>query len=119
MGERESGAQQEQFGGDPDVVGKSLGKDLEKGKLTLPLIHRLETAQPADRQLLLDLLRDPTPGSFRKVGQLLAASDSLVYSRRRAEQLVDQARAHVDSLADSPARATLRAMADAVVTRAF
>lgn len=105
--------------GDPDVVGKSLGKDLEKGKLTLPLIHRLETAQPADRQILLELLRDPTPGNFKKVGQVLAASDALAYARRRAEQLVAQARAHVDSLPESPARAMLRAMADAVITRAF
>ncbi len=43
--------------GDAQVVGKSLGKDLEKGKLTLPLIHCLETAPAVDRQRLLELLR--------------------------------------------------------------
>src|SRR3954464_12136702 len=34
--------------GDPTTVGKTLGLDLEKGKLTLPIIHYLRTA-PADK----------------------------------------------------------------------
>src|SRR5687767_8991080 len=36
--------------GDPAAVGKTLGLDLEKGKLTLPIIHFLRTASPSKRE---------------------------------------------------------------------
>ncbi|MBI1370794.1 MAG: polyprenyl synthetase family protein [Planctomycetes bacterium] len=105
--------------GDASVVGKSLGKDLEKGKLTLPLIHRLETAAAADRQMLLNLLRTPGPDQARKVGQVLIDSDALPYARRRAEQFIEQAKAALMCVSDSPARATLMTIADAVINRSF
>jgi len=105
--------------GDPEVVGKSLGKDLEKGKLTLPLIHRLETAAPAERQQLLDCLRSDGNEKFDRIVQLLNASDALSYSRTRAQQKVDAAKSAVSQLPEAPARDMLMAMADAVITREF
>jgi len=105
--------------GDPAVVGKSLGKDLEKGKLTLPLIHRLETAAPADRQQLVDCLRSPGDAKFERIVQMLNDSDALDYSAKRARQRVDSAKASVSGLPDSPARAMLLDMADAVISRQF
>ncbi|MBI1371558.1 MAG: polyprenyl synthetase family protein [Phycisphaera sp.] len=105
--------------GDPIVVGKSLGKDLEKGKLTLPLIHRLETAAPAERQQLLDCLRTPGDVQFDRIVQMLNESDALDYSSKRARQRVDSAKAAVADLPDSPARAMLMDMADAVISRKF
>ena len=103
--------------GDPDVVGKSLGKDLEKGKLTLPLIHRLETAAPADRQMLLDSLRAEGPERVERVATAVADSDAVEYARRRAETLVDQAKDCLSGLPDSQFRHVLMDMAGAVVTR--
>ncbi len=103
--------------GDQAVVGKSLGKDLEKGKLTLPLIHRLETAPPAQRQQLVQLLRGDTPGKAQRIGQILAESDSVPYARKRAEQLVEQAKAQLNALPASAARDTLMFIADGVITR--
>src|SRR5690606_29222219 len=38
--------------GDTAEVGKSLGTDMEKGKLTLPMIHFLVTAPAEHRELL-------------------------------------------------------------------
>jgi len=105
--------------GDSAVVGKSLGKDLEKGKLTLPLIHRLETAPPPQRQQLLQLLRTPGEDPTRRIVQMLIDSQSLPYAHRRAEQLIDQAKRAIVVLDDSPARATLLSIADAVITREF
>ncbi|MDX1564574.1 MAG: polyprenyl synthetase family protein [Phycisphaeraceae bacterium] len=103
--------------GDQSVVGKSLGKDLEKGKLTLPLIHRLETAPPAEHQQLLALLRAEDEGRFEKIGCLLSGSDSVAHARRRAAQFIDRAKQTLENLDDSPARSMLMDMADAVVTR--
>ena len=103
--------------GDPSVVGKSLGKDLEKGKLTLPLIRHLNVAAESERRRLLELLAVGGEAAAREVGGILASGDALEYSRSRAEQLVDASKDELARLPDSPARALLTTMADAVVTR--
>jgi len=103
--------------GNEAVVGKTLGKDLEKGKLTLPLIHQLETAPPARRQTLLGLVRGDEPDRAQRIAEMLAHTDSVDYARRRAEQFVAQAKRECMVLPDSPARDLLQAMADAVLTR--
>ena len=42
--------------GDEHTVGKTLGSDVEKGKMTLPMIHFLRTAPREHRELLRSLL---------------------------------------------------------------
>ena len=103
--------------GDPAVVGKSLGKDLEKGKLTLPLIRHLNTAADPQRAALLDLITRGGEEAAHKVGALLTSSEAMDYARGRAQQLVRQAKHSLTELPDSAARSLLETMADAVVTR--
>lgn len=105
--------------GDPQVVGKTLGKDLEKGKLTLPLIHQLETASPAKRQQLLDTLRSTDRDRHDRMARYVIESDALAYARRRAEELIQQARNHLSGLPEGSARQMLLAMADAVIHRNY
>lgn len=108
--------------GTQDTVGKTLGRDLDKGKLTLPLIHHLGTVAAARRAKSLTLLRDAdaTSGaSPREVVDLLNTTGSIAYANDAAHRLVDEARQAIGTLADSPARALLMDMADAVVTRKF
>jgi len=103
--------------GNETVVGKSLGKDLEKGKLTLPLIYKLNAGSEADRQALLDLLRTDDDARVGKVAAALRNSDAVDYARRRAEQLIATARKRCEVLPDCDARELLQSMADAVLTR--
>ena len=103
--------------GNEQVVGKSLGKDLEKGKLTLPLIHQLETAAPADRQRLLDLLRTNDADRADKVARALLKTDAVDYARQRAVRFIEEAKAQCNTLPASDAADLLRAMADAVIIR--
>jgi len=105
--------------GDVSVVGKTLGKDLEKGKLTLPLIHRLAALGGEDRQQMLEMIDSHDPRMIEQVGQLLAEGDSVAYARRCAEQRVAEAKGLLDALPPSPARGTLIRMADAVIARQF
>jgi octaprenyl-diphosphate synthase len=103
--------------GNERVVGKSLGKDLEKGKLTLPLIHYLEIAAPAERQQMMELLRTAADDRAGRIIKVLRSSEAVDYARNRAEQLIDRARRRCGRLADTDARRLLQAMADAVLTR--
>ena len=48
--------------GDVETVGKTLGIDVEKGKMTLPMIHFLRTAPREHRELLAKLVDDADPG---------------------------------------------------------
>lgn len=102
--------------GRPDVVGKSLGIDLAKGKLTLPVILHLGSAnaEPRRREAALSLVRG------RDVAGLLAAmrgSGALERARERAMDLVARARARLSLLPPGPAREFLAEAAASVVRR--
>lgn len=107
---------------DESVVGKSVGRDLAKGKLTLPVIHLLGTAPPHDRGRALALIESASVGDDGAAAELVAMLDesgSLNAARDRAQSLVRKALEQLDGLPSSPATAYLRMMADAVVQRAF
>ncbi len=102
--------------GRQDVVGKSLGRDLEKGKLTLPLILHLgsASAEPRRHEAALALVRE------RNMEKLLAAmrsSGALDRARERAMDLVARARARLSLLPPGPARDFLADAAASVVRR--
>jgi len=103
--------------GQQKTVGKSLGTDIEKGKLTLPMIHFLRHAAPPHRQLLIDLLEAPDHERIEHVRQLVGPSDSIAYARQAAEHLVDQAIDALDVLPASEARDVLTEMARYVTVR--
>jgi octaprenyl-diphosphate synthase len=110
--------------GTQDTVGKTLGRDIDKGKLTLPLIHHLQAAG-ARRTELMSVLQASNgnghghEGQHAAIRELLIDTGSLDYANSVAAGLVQAARDSVSTLPDSPARALLLEMADAVVTRKF
>lgn len=103
--------------GDVRMVGKTLGIDVEKGKMTLPMIHFMRTAPREHRTLLRSLLAGRDPDKVEKVRNLILPSPSIDYARDKASQLVDRARRAIDGLPDSEARRALDAMADFVIHR--
>lgn len=108
--------------GDERIVGKSVGRDLAKGTLTLPVIHHLESLASRGRDAAEAALREisETGGDRGGLAGMLAATGSIDFARAMAQSLVDQAKTLLASeLPDSPARTTLLAIADAVVTRQF
>jgi octaprenyl-diphosphate synthase len=103
--------------GDPRAVGKTLGIDVEKGKLTLPMIHFLRTAPMEHRTLLRDLLASREPDKIEKISNLILPSQSIEYARDRARQLAKRANSALDALADSDAKRALQVMSEFVVDR--
>ncbi|HYO08007.1 MAG TPA: polyprenyl synthetase family protein [Tepidisphaeraceae bacterium] len=103
--------------GDAGTVGKTLGIDLEKQKMTLPVIHFLATAPPEHRALLRSLISSRDADKLERIRNLILPSDSIAYARARAGQLVDQARSALTTLPETEARRVLDTMADFVVNR--
>lgn len=103
--------------GDSARVGKSLGGDIEKGKLTLPLIHFLRTAPAEHRQLLRTLIQSNDADRSEKVRNLIAPSRSIPFAQQRADEMVLQAVEKLAVLPDSDARQAMRLAAQFVTHR--
>ncbi len=103
--------------GDDDTVGKTLGTDLQQGKMTLPLIRLLETSGGNDKEKLLSILQGPAEGRLEQVRDLLAQSDAKEYTRRRAEEYREKALASLSGLEESEAKQSLVAIAEFSVRR--
>jgi octaprenyl-diphosphate synthase len=103
--------------GDEDRTGKSLGTDLQQGKLTLPMIHALK--QPLGPKVMA-ILKNPPEDSTRAreaLVPLLEESGSLEYTRQKAREFVQQARAELAHLPPTPWRNQLASMAEKAVAR--
>ncbi|MFG0262919.1 MAG: polyprenyl synthetase family protein, partial [Novipirellula sp. JB048] len=100
-------------------VGMTLGTDLEQGKITLPLIRLLQTADDAHRAQILDLLCHPHRRQTEALLPWLDQSDARQYTQQAAQAYRDQAIAALDVLDDSQAKSSLIAIAEFAIQRRF
>ena len=103
--------------GEVDRVGKTLGIDVEKQKLTLPLIHFLRTAPSHHAELLRALLRSRDADKLEKIRNLVLPSGSVEFAQNEADRLTREAAACLADLPPSPAREVLKAICRFVVAR--
>jgi octaprenyl-diphosphate synthase len=100
--------------GEPAVVGKTLGRDLDKGKLTLSLIRMLNDADQRTRGEVLELVRRADADGL---ASRLSESGAVDYARSVAAGFVEDAKIDLEALPDCPARDLFEALADSVVAR--
>ncbi|MDB5324831.1 MAG: Polyprenyl synthetase [Phycisphaerales bacterium] len=98
-------------------AGKTLGIDVQKCKLTLPIIHFLQSAPAEHRELCRSLLISGERNAVERIRNLIAPSDSIDYARARASRLVERAKQSLAELPDSEAKRALDRMADFVLER--
>jgi octaprenyl-diphosphate synthase len=104
--------------GDERTTGKSLGTDIEKQKLTLPLIRLLAVAPSATAHRVRGLVAEAHPDARRALRPELERSGALEYAWDRAREVAAQALTRLDGLDDSPAKSILRSLGHYVVRRA-
>jgi octaprenyl-diphosphate synthase len=105
--------------GNEKKTGKSLGSDLEKQKLTLPLIRLLATAAEPEATEIRQLLLHPHENARERLAPYFERSDALHYAQRRALQLAEEARQQLDLVVPSRARRILAEIAEFAVKRTF
>jgi octaprenyl-diphosphate synthase len=103
--------------GEESLVGKTLGIDILKGKLTLPIIHFLKTAPHEHRTLMRSLLKSHDHDKVERIRNLILPSPSVEYAGERARLLIARAHEAISTLDDSPARQILQTLADFVISR--
>jgi octaprenyl-diphosphate synthase len=101
---------------DQGDVGKTTGRDLDMGKLTLPLIRALQHNDEPSRRSIAALVRDRCHAQLRERLHEEGWFDSVEHT---AEMLVSSARRHLNALPDNQATSMLHLLADAVIARKF
>lgn len=107
--------------GDERNTGKSLGTDLDKAKLTLPLIRFLACATPEEASDLRSVLIDPDrTASRRKAIKTIVSREGIIEDCwRTAREFVNAAQNNLVVLEESPSKNILSKMTEDVVKRAF
>jgi octaprenyl-diphosphate synthase len=96
--------------GSESTAGKSLGTDLAKGKLTLPVLHLWERADESDRTRLCELIQNWEIGALTQVSVLLSKYDAATPSLAAIHQYLEKARQTLGALPESHGRNCLFAL---------
>ena len=101
------------------ILGKPVGNDLREGKVTLPLIYALETAEPEERRLVETVLTDGNYDQvpFTKILHILNRHNSIERAQERALSFTRKAREIIGGFPDSPYQRALTAVTDLVTDR--
>lgn len=104
---------------DQENFGKQKGHDLFEGKMTLPLIHTYASAAAEEQAEIARIVEAEELGQedLAYVCELIARKGGIDYTRSKALQRVERAKALLASFPDSPARQALFDLADYVVAR--
>jgi len=103
--------------GEEQTVGKSLGTDLAKHRLTLPLIELRDQLDSNQQQQLQQILEVPNEQNMATLLDWLDTSGAMQQTRRLANDYAQQAAEQLSSLPDSPAKQSLLHIAGASVSR--
>ena len=98
--------------GSETAAGKSLGTDLAKGKLTLPVLLLWERAAGADRERLQEIIQSWQADSMKRMTELLLKYETLEPSLEILRQYLDKARRSLRALPASAGRAGLLGLAE-------
>lgn len=102
--------------GERSQVGKTLGRDAELGKLTLPTIHALAGANGRQRDVILNCLGD-SESAGSELRSILEQTGSIEYALNAARTHVERAIRQLDAFQPGDARASLTALAEFILAR--
>jgi len=103
--------------GREESVGKTLGTDITKGKMTLPIIRALGTLPTEQRDRLARAFLGPD--GREEVSRHVEEAGAVPYSRERAVQFTENAKRSLLAIDGSPIREQMEVLADFVVDRAW
>jgi octaprenyl-diphosphate synthase len=97
---------------DEGELGKKLCKDLEEGKITLPLLFLLRTAGEEEVSEVKSVIRDFSEAGLQRIMDLLKKYHSIEASLEKARALVEEAKRELSAFPDSQAKRALLTIAD-------
>ncbi len=106
------------YEGRKSILGKPTGLDMKEKKLTLPLIHALQSGVRKDAKQALRIIKN---GAKQKeidwVVEFVRAAGGIEYAREKAEHFANLARQNLSSLPESDSKTSLLQFVDFVMER--
>jgi len=96
---------------DENALGKKLCKDLEEGKITLPLLYLLTTAGENEQNEIKQIIRNFSEEGLSRIMLLLKEHRSIELSLKKAQSLINEATAELAVFPESRAKDALLAIA--------
>ncbi len=103
-------------------LGKRLGKDLEEGKLTLPMIKLLEVCTAEERSRVREIINNhagPSSSDFILLRRLFEKYKIIERSFEVADALLREAKGHLDLFEDSEPKYQLLCLAEYALYRRY
>ena len=103
---------------DEETLGKPIGSDIGKGKMTIIAINGLSSAGD-DSEKLLEILKDEnnSQADIDLAIEILTKCGAIEYARNLAQDSVNQAKEVLEILPDSSSKQVLSGIADFVLER--
>ncbi|MFP4581435.1 MAG: polyprenyl synthetase family protein [Candidatus Sumerlaeia bacterium] len=105
------------YTGEADRLGKPVGNDLSHGKQTLPLVHAFQAADEADREILLQELKNGR--RMEKVMPLIDKYGGLEYTQEKADEHINRAIAEIPKFAGDEAARWFEKFSRMIVNRDY
>jgi octaprenyl-diphosphate synthase len=102
-----------------EEFGKNIGKDLEEGKMTLPLIHALKHCAPAEKVRIRNIIESKGADSnaVREILMIIDRYDGIGAALNKAGTYIDEGKAALGIFSDSEAKTDLFTVADFITER--
>ncbi len=103
--------------GTEEQMGKSLGSDLQKEKLTLPLIRLLSQSSQDDQIAIQEILSQPDQQTKSRLNQFIKNSDAIEYAANCAREFAIKARESLKDCPHSQAKQILEELTEFAIQR--
>jgi len=102
-----------------ESIGKNIGDDLAEGKPTLPLIYAMKHGTQQQAQVIRTAIEEGQRDKIDEIITIINETGAIDYTSQAAKREVDNAKAALDSLADSHYKTALLALADFSIERTY
>jgi octaprenyl-diphosphate synthase len=102
-----------------EEFGKAIGKDLDEGKITLPLIRAMKKCTPEEKNVIKKLIenKEKSEQAIAYVVDVIHGYDGVNYSLNKAKGYIEEGKGFLESYPDSEPKASLRAISDYIIER--
>ena len=97
-------------------LGKTVDRDLTKGKITLPIIRLIQSTPKKQRPSINKFITtNTTPAKKQRLAQLLTKSQSLAYAYAQVNKYVTSSKSYLKPISNSPDKKSLVQLADNIL----